>query len=94
MNNYSIIDGILYMKSDKPSKKLKAFVNNKWVYFGDVNYDNYYDKTLLLNGKYNHLDDKRRENYLKRASKIRDKNGNLTINDITSPNHHSIKILW
>jgi hypothetical protein len=92
--NYSIIDNILYMKSEKKGKKLKAYVNKHWIHFGNTNYENYYDKTHLLEGKYNHLDDKRRDNYIKRASKIRDKNGNLTMYDINSSNHHSIKILW
>lgn len=65
----------------------------KRINFGDKKYEHYYDRI----GKYshlNHLDDERRRLYRARASNIRDKNGNLTVNDITSPNHWSYHYLW
>ncbi len=91
---YSIIDNIIYKLSDKPKYKLKALYNNKWIYFGSPNYENYYDKSNLLPKYYNHLDPIRRKSYLLRASKIKDKYGNLTAYDKNSPNYHAINILW
>jgi hypothetical protein len=89
-----IVDNIEYRLSKTKGKKLDAFVNNKWIPFGSLNYSHYYDRTKLLNPNMNHLDEERRVNYLKRASKIRDKNNKLTVYNINSPNHHAIRILW
>lgn len=83
-----------YFISDKAGKKLYALVEGKKVYFGDTNYDHYKDKTGLLPKSSNHLDEKRRTSYLARASKIKDKNGNLTAKDEKSPNYHALRILW
>ena len=88
------LNGIEYELSDHKNKKLKAWVNNHWVHFGQKGYKHYYDKTGLLPKSENHLDEKRRDNYLKRASKITDKEGHLTAKDKTSPNWFSINILW
>lgn len=41
-----------------------------------------------------HGSEKRRENYLSRSAGIRDKNGNLTKNDVFSANHWARKDLW
>jgi hypothetical protein len=89
-----LINGLRYFKSEKPNKKLKVKVNDKWVHFGNSNYEHYFDKTGLLDKNLNHLDDDRRRRYIARASKIKNKDGNLTANDINSPNYHSINILW
>jgi len=89
-----LINNIEYQLSDRKNKKLKAFVNGRWIHFGDNRYTNFIDVTGLLDKSYNNNDLYRRLNYLKRASKIRDKNGNITMNDINSPNFHSIRILW
>lgn len=88
------IDGYRYFISDKPNKKLKVKVNDKWIYFGQYPHQHYNDRTNLLDNKYNHLNDKRRELYLKRALNIRDKQGNLTANNPESANYHAIRILW
>jgi len=88
------INGIEYQLSERKNKKLKAYVNGKWVHFGQKGYEHYFDNTGLLPKSENHLDEKRRELYLKRASKITDKEGNLTAKDKTSPNWCSIHILW
>jgi hypothetical protein len=88
------INGSEYELSDNKNKKLKIKVNNKWVHFGDSRYEHYFDKTKLLNPQFNHLDKERRTKYLSRASKIKDKEGNLTANDPNSPNYHSMRILW
>lgn len=88
------IDGITYKLSDKPLKKLMAIIDNEKIYFGDIHYEHYYDRTKLLPLELNHRDKRRRENYLKRATKITDKNGNLTVNNIMSPNYHAVRVLW
>lgn len=41
-----------------------------------------------------HHDAKRRENYLTRSAGIRDKNGNLTKDDVFSANHWARRTLW
>ena len=84
----------LYYLSDKPGKKLYTIVEGKKVYFGDTNYKQYFDKTGLLPKSSNHLDKTRQTSYLKRASKIKDKSGNLTASNPSSPNYHAIRILW
>jgi hypothetical protein len=89
-----VINGKEYFVSEKANKKLKVKVNNKWIHFGDSDYQHFFDKTGLLDKKMNHLDDNRRQSYLKRASKILDKNGNKTMYDENSPNYYAIKILW
>ena len=75
-------------KSWRADKKLvvKATRGNqsKIVHFGQIGYDDYTA----------HKDKDRRRRYLARASKIRNKRGKLTKNDIFSPNHWAIKILW
>ena len=88
------IENYEYFLSDKKDKKLFTIVNGKKIYFGDSNYQHYYDKTGLLAKSQNHLDEKRKKSYLARASKIKDKAGNLTVNDPTSPNYFSMRILW
>jgi hypothetical protein len=87
------INGIEYQLSEKKNKKLKAYVNEKWVHFGQKGYDHYRDATSLLPKSQNHLDLKRRELYLKRALKITSNEG-LTKDDKTSPNYHALRILW
>lgn len=83
-----------YYISEKPNKKLKVFVNNKWIHFGAYPYNHYKDRTNLLDVKYNHLDEERRKRYIARASKIRNKEGDLTALNPESPNYHAINILW
>ena len=88
------INGLEYQLSDRKNKKLKVYVDGKWVHFGDSRMEHYYDKTKLLNPKLNHLDKDRRKNYLSRAKGIKDKEGNLTYKNKLSPNHYSVRILW
>lgn len=56
----------------------------KTVHFGHKDYDDYTQ----------HKDPERRRRYLLRASAIKDKNGDLTKDDIRSPNFWSINVLW
>jgi hypothetical protein len=81
--------------STRKNKKYMVKVGNKWVHFGDKRYSQYTDRVPLK--KYSHLDHKdlkRRANYLARAKGIKDKQGNLTWKDKTSPNYWSIRWLW
>ena len=87
------INNIEYQLSEKKGKKLKAYVNEKWVHFGAKGMMHYKDATSLLPKSQNHLDEKRKENYIKRASKITNKEG-LTKDDKTSANYHALRILW
>jgi len=64
------------------------------VHFGNPQYQHYYDKTGLLDNTLNHLDDKRRKNYLNRSEKIKDKSGKITRNNPKSANYHARRILW
>jgi hypothetical protein len=83
-----------YYISDNPNKKLMVIVNGNKINFGQAGYEHYKDKTGLLDPKLNHGDKERRENYLKRARGIKDKEGKLTYKDPNSANYHAIRILW
>lgn len=82
------IDIINYGISNRKNKKfyVSFLKNNKihTIHFGNINYEDF--------TKHQDLD--RRDRYLSRATKIRDKNGKLTKNNILSPNYWSINILW
>ncbi len=82
-----------YQKSTRKDKKLMVVVDGKTIHFGNPNYQQYKDKTGLWKSL-DHLDLKRRKNYLARAKGIRNKEGKLTKDIPTSPNYHAIRILW
>jgi hypothetical protein len=82
-----------YEKSTRPNKKLMVEVKGKLIHFGDRNMQQFKDKTGIWKSK-NHGDNKRRDSYLARAKGIKDKSGNLTWKDPSSPNYHSLRILW
>jgi hypothetical protein len=83
-----------YELSTKKDKKLMVVVDGKVIHFGDAYSQNYADKTGLLDKKYLHGDDMRREHYLKRAKGIKDKEGKETYKDPHSANWHAVRILW
>jgi len=83
-----------YYISEKPNKKLKVYVNNKWIHFGQNPYQHYKDRTGLLPKELNHLDKERRRKYLNRSRGIRNKEGELTALNPESANYHAINILW
>lgn len=86
-----------FKQSTRKNKKymVRYNTNSKWIHFGDLNYQQYTDKTpLKLYAYLDHKDKQRRDAYLKRAMGIHDKNGNLTYNNKNSPNYLSIKYLW
>lgn len=88
-----LIDGFFYEKSTRKDKKLMTKFRGKTIYFGNPKYQQYKDRSGYWK-KLDHGDKKRRENYLARAKGIKNKEGKLTWKDPTSPNYHSIKILW
>ena len=88
-----VIDGYTYSVSTNKNKKLKVVVNGTTIHFGDARYEHFFDKTGLLPKSQNHGDDKRRQAYLNRASKIKDSTG-LAMNNPKSANYHAIRILW
>ena len=71
--------------SNRMNKKyMVTLKNGKKIHFGDDRYEDY-----LI-----HLNRKRRTKYRKRASKIKDKHGNLTFNDPNYANFWSYHLLW
>ena len=82
-----------YQKSTRKDKKLMVKVNNKTIHFGSAKMEQFKDKTNIWKDK-NHLDEKRRTNYLNRSKGIKNKKGELTYNNPESANYHSRKILW
>lgn len=84
-----------FKKSTRKNKKYMVYYNNKWIHFGDLNYQHYKDRTpLKLYSYLDHNDKNRRQDYLNRSMNIKDKNGNLTYNNKNSPNYYAIKYLW
>ena len=70
--------------SRKNNKYMVTLPSGKKVHFGSPAYEDY---TI-------HKDEDRRAKYLTRATKIKNKRGELTCEDIESPNYWSIKLLW
>ena len=70
--------------SRKNNKYMVQLPDGKKVHFGSPKYEDY---TI-------HKDKDRREKYLSRAKKIKNKKGELTCDNIESPNFWSINLLW
>lgn len=70
--------------SNLKNKKYYVIYNNKKIHFGHPDYEDWHD----------HQDKERRERYLKRASKIKDKNGNYTYKNKSKPNFWAYHLLW
>ena len=87
------IGSYTYEKSTRKDKKLMTKVDGKTIHFGNPKYEHFKDRTGIWS-HLDHKDKKRRENYLTRSGKIKNKQGELTKNDPQSPNWHSRKILW
>ena len=88
------LNNLEFQLSEKKDKKLKVKYNNKWIHFGQKGYPHYFDKTGLLPKDDNHMDKDRRRLYLARATKIKDGDNNLTVNDKNSANYYSVNYLW
>ena len=71
--------------SHKTNKKYGITLkNNNKIHFGDTRFEDY----LIHKNKY------RRDRYRKRASNIKDKDGNLTYKNRNSANFWSYHLLW
>lgn len=68
----------------KNNKYMAVLPDGKVVHFGAPHYE---DFTI-------HKDEARREKYLARAKKIKNKKGELTHKNIESPNYWSVNLLW
>ena len=68
----------------KNKKHMVTLKNGNKIHFGDSRYEDYLQ----------HQDWKRRIQYRKRASKIRDKEGNFTYKDPNTANFWSYHLLW
>lgn len=80
------MDGItFYAPSTRKNKKYDAFVHGKKYSFGDNRYSQYFDSIGYYSDR-DHLDEKRRENYISRH-----RNDNLTE---LSPGYFSYHYLW
>jgi hypothetical protein len=70
--------------STAKGKKFMVTVDGKRVHFGQAGASDFIE----------HGDEARRQRYLARASKIRDKRGNLTWKRKSSANFWSVHVLW
>jgi hypothetical protein len=87
------VDGMEYFKSTRTGKKLMVLVDGKWIHFGDSQMAHFKDRTGIWK-HLDHKDSKRRQNYLARAKGIRNSEGQRTWTNPSSPNYHSIRVLW
>ena len=84
-----------FKRSTRKNKKYMVRYNGKWIHFGDTRYKHYEDTTGLgLYSHLNHGNSARRANYLTRATGIKNKSGELTYHDKSSPNYYSVRYLW
>ena len=81
-NIYSVKD--LSYSNRMNKKYMVTLKNGNKIHFGDDKFEDFLT----------HKDTKRRRSYRKRASKIMDKNGNLTYKDKNLPNFWSYHLLW
>lgn len=67
----------------------------KLVHFGHTDYQQYKDSTRLgIYSHMDHLDKKRRKDYLRRSKGIKNAQGKLTANDPESANYYARRYLW
>jgi hypothetical protein len=76
------------IKSYLKNKKYMVYVvrgnKSKIIHFGNSKYEDYRQ----------HKNEKRRQNYLKRAAGIKDKNSNFTKDNPMTANYYSMRWLW
>jgi hypothetical protein len=88
-----------FKKSTRKDKKYMVRYNNKLIHFGAIKngipMDQYKDSTGLgLYSKYDHNDEKRRDNYRARHSKIKIKDGSYAYKNKDQPSYWSWHFLW
>lgn len=86
----------VFLESSRKGKKYMLISpKGKWIHFGAKGMEQFKDSTGL--GLYSHLDhgdEERRRRYLARASGIKNKKGELTLNNKESANFYSMRYLW
>ena len=85
----------IFKVSDRKDKKYKVYYNNKWIHFGNKNYQHYKDSSGL--GIYSHLDHKdkkRRASYRARHKAIKLKNGKPAYLDKEQAAYYAWHLLW
>ena len=83
--------------STKKNKKYDIYYNGHWISFGQKGYEHYKTSDLIpkeLHVYPEHFDIIRRKNYRKRASRITDREGNLTYKNKNSANYWAYRLLW
>ncbi len=93
------MNNLIFQLSERKNKKFKVYNPQlrQWIHFGHPHYLHYRTSHLIpkeLHVWPEHRDNQRRLRYRARASKIRDRDGNLTYLDDTSPNYWSYHFLW
>ena len=89
---------LVFEKSPRKNKKYRVSIitpndDKQTVDFGAIRYQHFRDKIGLFS-HLDHLDTNRRQKYLTRSTKIKNKQGELTANILFSPNWFSINFLW
>lgn len=95
---YGIRD-LKFRLSKRKNKKYDAIIDNDIIIpFGDSRYEHYDTSNVipqhLHKPEWHHYNGERRKRYRQRAKYISDKSGNLTYNNIYSPNFWSYHLLW
>ena len=84
-----------FKKSTRVNKKYMVKVGNKWIHFGNKNYQQYFDKVpLKLYSHLDHKDPKRRANYRNRHKAIKLKDGSYAYKNKEQPAYWSMQYLW
>ena len=86
-----------FRKSSTKNAKYDAIISDsgkiRYVPFGDNRYQHYHDR-IGLYSNLNHNDLKRRDEYRKRHSAIKTKDGKLAYQQLYSPAYFSFYYLW
>jgi hypothetical protein len=78
------IKGLISNSSKKGKKFMIVLPDGNEIHFGAKNYEDFLD----------HYDEKRRKSYLARAKGIKNKLGESTWKDPSSPNYYAVHLLW
>jgi hypothetical protein len=87
----------IFRISNKKNKKYDVYFNDKWISFGDSRYEHYKTSNMIPQNLHiypEHHDKERRYKYRVRASKIVNRDGQLTYNDKNYGNYWAYHCLW
>lgn len=84
-----------FRKSKTKGKKYDALYHGKWIPFGALGYQHFFDRTGLgLYSNLDHKDPERRERYRARHKAILLKDGSPAYKDKNQPSYYSLRFLW